>query len=1054
MIYRFGVFELDEAAGELRKAGRPVAIQPKPLALLALLIRERDRVVPSNELLERLWPDTIVSPASLNRAVSQARRALDDSGQGVVLKSVSRRGYRFTAPVQEAGHGEGAAATAGRGSAGDRAGSRPAPAPAVEPVAEDGREPFVGRAVARERLARVREIAREGRTAIALVTGPPGIGKTRLAERFAAETERAGFRVVSAACRDRDGVPALWLWTQVLRRMGAQPGYGDEIRELLASGEIAALAHAIRSVAPELFVDDAGDGSAITPDAPDAADEPDPRAQSRFLFFDAAARTLTACARSHPLLLVLEDLQWAGQPSLRMLEHFAAEVADVPLLILATVRQEPRDRGHPVERSLGMLRRARTCEEIDLAGLSRGEVGEFLARAIGRPAPSDLISELYARTEGIPLFLVEATRLLEERGELAHPERIPRHGVTLPARAVDLIQRALDGLSPECTRLLELGAVIGRELVVPTLARVAGVERADVLERLDEAIAVGVLEEVEAGVGRYRFGHALFQETLYDGLKPGARARAHLAVARTLEHRHGEDLEAVLSELAHHHHRSLAVGDPERAFELATRAAHAADQLYAFEETAAHYEQALDALDLCERVDPTRRLRTLLALGEAHRLSGDRPRRLEVFAQALECARALEDAGAFVRAAIGFCDLSEWSAPDPRAPAIVREALACADPEDWVGLARLTTRSAYLVVQRRAEAEPIGRRAALLARKSGDDEALQEALYVLHYVIAGPDGLDERGQLIEELVAAAEPCANRDAAVIAALDLSCDRLMLGDLAGARRFRTRASRLAGDHASPSMRWHQTVWDAGLALLRGDFADAEQRAHDALLLGRRIGHPFARACFNGQIATLDRERGAPERILERLGHTLDNTRLGATHWTRAVVGRAECVRGERERGRALLDGMAEEGFDRLVRNLRWNGTIVEIAHLCADAGAEEHARALIEVLSTAPDQHGLLPIPISYGGPIGFALGRLWALLGLVDDAIPALEEALERATALEARPTALRVRVALAPLHRRGGQRARADELLAGCEDEARALGMPGLAREAAALAAR
>ena len=95
MVLRFGEYELDESAGELRRRGRAVEIQPKPLALLAMLIRERTRAVPTRELLDALWPDTRVTPASLTRAVSHARRAIGDTHKGALIRSVSRRGYRF-----------------------------------------------------------------------------------------------------------------------------------------------------------------------------------------------------------------------------------------------------------------------------------------------------------------------------------------------------------------------------------------------------------------------------------------------------------------------------------------------------------------------------------------------------------------------------------------------------------------------------------------------------------------------------------------------------------------------------------------------------------------------------------------------------------------------------------------------------------------------------------------------------------------------------------------------------------------------------------------------
>jgi len=151
---------------------------------------------------------------------------------------------------------------------------------------------------------------------------------------------------------------------------------------------------------------------------------------------------------------VLEDLQSADPPSLRLLEHLAFEAASEPILVLASVREEFRERGHPLDRTLGVLRQHERTVELALGGFSRREVAALLARTLGRSAPSDLISELFVRREGVPLFLREVIRLLAERGVLEQPEKIPRSGIALPGRALDLIRRAFDALSDPARSLV------------------------------------------------------------------------------------------------------------------------------------------------------------------------------------------------------------------------------------------------------------------------------------------------------------------------------------------------------------------------------------------------------------------------------------------------------------------------------------------------------------------------------------------------------------------------------------------------------------------------
>jgi len=746
--------------------------------------------------------------------------------------------------------------------------------------------------------------------------------------------------------------------------------------------------------------------------------------------------------------MIFEDLQWADSGSLRLLEHVASELDDAPLLFLATLREEPRERGHRVDQTLAVLRQQPHCDAIHLGGLSRAEVGEMLRQAAGNPAPVDLVTELYARTEGVPLFVFEAIRLLEQRGDLAHPERIPRRGIALPARSVEWIARAIDGLGGACLQLLGGGAVLGREFALRAATAIVGLDPADALDHADAAVRSGVLEELTERPGHYRFAHALFQEAVYGALEGGARARLHRAAAERLEQQHAGALEPVLSELSHHHHRAIAVVDPVRARDLALAAARQCEALYAWEQAAVHYEQAAAALEHQESVDPVLRADVLLALGDAHRLSGDRDRRNGAFERAFAIARALDDPERMARAAIGLCDVTEWSSDvHESAEAHLREALARIDADDLVHRARLTARIAYVAVRDRAVSEPAAREAAELARRCGDPEALQESLYILQYACSGPDDLDERMALVAELADGAARCRDRDPAVIASLDVACDGVVEGRREKALAHRDRAGKLAGPNATPSMLWHLRVWDTGLALLEGRFGEAEQSAHDALLLGRRLRHPFAKACFSGQMCILDRELGRDARIVERMDGRLGGP-LGATHWSLAVLGRALAALGERARAREILDRLGEAAFAEIARNIRWQAVIAETSLLAVELEAAEHARPLLAQLRSARHQHGALPIPIAYAGPFTACMAGLHATLGLVDDALALYEEALASAAALGARPAAVRIQLARAKLELRAGRTREAREHLGLAASEAEALGMEPFARAA------
>jgi len=524
----------------------------------------------------------------------------------------------------------------------------------------------------------------------------------------------------------------------------------------------------------------------------------------------------------------------------------------------------------------------------------------------------------------------------------------------------------------------------------------------------------------------------------------GALERA----AQWLEHEPGAAPETRFAELAHHHHRALALGDPERALECAQRAAERAAQLGAWDQAAQHYEQALAAVEHARPPAPERRLGVLLALGEACRLSGERTRRREVLAQAMALARVLGRVEELARAAVGFSDLQDWGVRDDAARRAVAEALAALGDATGVARARLLTRLAYFGVLHDSlpESRPVAREAVDLACASGDPEAIQDALYVLHFALGGPDHVEERARLADETVQFGSASASSDRALISLVDLASDCVMVGDLAGARRFRSRADAVAGERPTPAMRWHCGVYDTGLALLEGRFAEVTPLAEQALLVGRRAEHPYARGVHGGQRALLAYERGDFAGLLAFFEPVLGALE-GPQHWVQAKVARARLAVGRVNEARGQLAALAREDFADVPRNLRWTATLVELAGLCAELDDVARAKPLFELLAPVEHQHGAMPIVVFYGGPVRFALARLCETLGRRDDALALGQEARAATLALGARPALARIDLFLGQLAAlRDRRRARAS--LEASAQLAGELGMAALAASA------
>jgi len=316
--YCFAGYEFDEPRGELRREGRRVEILPKPFAVLHYLVRNRDRLVPKNELLDALWPEITVSDSALSSAIKQIRHVLCDDGTSQqFVRTLRGRGYRFVAPVQE---------------------SR---APLDRPVTEaappiEGMQRgdvFVGRRRDLRRLVYRLESARRGRGGLVLVSGEAGIGKTRLLDRLAAIARARSVPLHRAWCYEGEGVPPLWPWEQVLA------GLGEDLGRRLESAD----------------------------------------ARNRFRLFESISRVVRRLGEEKEgLLLLFDDLQWADSASLQLLEFLMRDLPSSALLVVGAFREPLPDREHPLTAALAACARYDGCEHIVLQGLDRAEVAELL----------------------------------------------------------------------------------------------------------------------------------------------------------------------------------------------------------------------------------------------------------------------------------------------------------------------------------------------------------------------------------------------------------------------------------------------------------------------------------------------------------------------------------------------------------------------------------------------------------------------------------------------------------------------------------------------------
>jgi DNA-binding SARP family transcriptional activator len=456
----------------------------------------------------------------------------------------------------------------------DRAGADTAAGGAGSAAPSRRRAPIVGRDLELSVLRTDLDAACAGSGRVALVGGEPGIGKSRLAEELADAAAAQGAVVVWGRCYEGRGAPAFWPWTQVVQSLLVAVD-DDLLRRALGAG--------------------LGDIALVVPEVKELVDHVEPPPQvdpesARFRFFEAIARFLRRLAVDRPLLVVLDDLHWADGASLQLLTFMSADIDTAAIAVVATYRDLDPLVGEALGEALGELARRAAVRRVQLQGLDRDALGRLVEARGGALAP-DVVASLHDRTQGNPFFLTEMLRLLPAGAALDAASDVVR---VVPTGVRDVVRSRVARLAPADVELLTTAAVLGQHLDLGLLADVVGVDAASLLERLEPAMAAGIVVE-GGGPGRFRFSHGLVNETLYEDLGVGRRARLHQRAAEAIEARHGGAEGRHLLALATHWFQAVPAAPPERGIDAALRAARWSQRHLAHEQA---IEQLRGALDL------------------------------------------------------------------------------------------------------------------------------------------------------------------------------------------------------------------------------------------------------------------------------------------------------------------------------------------------------------------------------------------------------------------------------------------------------------------------
>lgn len=846
--------------------------------------------------------------------------------------------------------------------------------------------PFVGRAREFRQLMQLLDVANRGHGQVVMISGPAGIGKTRLAEEVALRARRHGVRVAVGRCW-RDGeAPPLWPWHMVLRDLDA-PG------DLLA-------AHVADTV------------------------------HGRFARFVSVLDYLRHGPPTTSYLLVLDDAHVADPATILLARFLARERRGLRLLMLLTCRDDLKDVSVEGRELLTELE----CDitPLRLAGLSEKAVRAYLAAHDRREVSPGLSHTISTITQGNPLHL----RSVVGRGAF--------RAETVLGGLEQEIARIIAQLAESDQRLLGYAALLGVDVSVHEVARVAETEPSVTASALARAEALSIMT---AGPGdRLRFVHERVRNAALTALALRERLDAH---ARAVTLWTGPEPERVLRR-AHHAFiaASRSMADALIAVHIARDAATALQMVDGFEPAAALLGQAVELHNAAALPGPVAalevaRAEAVLACG---RLAEARP----LFHRAANVAEAEGDVVACARAALGLGGVwvreHRLLAEAERVAALQRRALDRLPPEATVLRTRLTIRLAAEAAYRSGPLLPVFE-GVDAARRTGDARTLAEALSLCHHVLLTPEHTWGRLAMANELVTAAAIAGDGMLALIGLCWRAADLFLLGEPtaeAALAELRLRADALQ----CRSILFIVRAIEVMLAIRAGQFAQAEEAASACFALGNEAGDVDALAFYGAHLVAIRTFQGREAELADLAASVATSPTLIERECAFGFAATLFALRaGRPQQAQALLERLKRDGLGTIPPSSSWLLAILAVVELAATLKDSNIAQAAYDTLLPHAELPIMASLAVVCFGPVQRALGVAALTCGKLDLAATHLQAAVAASVRLGHRPAALQARAELGVTYiQRGdaGDAQRGYALLQEAMADANALGMTGL----------
>ncbi len=835
---------------------------------------------------------------------------------------------------------------------------------------------------------------------VVLLAGEAGIGKSRLAEEFLANavaTSEAD--IIRLNCS-----PYLTSspFHPVAQRISQDAGVGtdfddDQILDLVKKMLESREGLDWEQVLP-VFAALVAPHSALARSVLDMSPQ-----EQRDLTIQTLIQTVQVRSRTRPVILCVEDAHWIDPSTQALLDRFKAICADLPLMILITHRpgwELVRDDGEAHVHTL-QLRRFDTTH-----------VSNLVRNVIGKAPDDALIATIIEKTDGVPLFVEELARAIVEAGE--------HRQVHIPSSLKGTLMARLDAVSPEAKQVALTGAVIGREFEPGLLASAIGLASAETQSRIEELSRTGLIFESGHNRGHFVFRHALIRDTAYQSMLGSTRRQQHANVARALMQLRSAEIERRPELVARH----LSEAEEWRAaFDKWQTATEMALARSASQEAMVNAKETLKAAENLGDDNSVETIKAKILIGRSHDSLGQLPEGIAALKEASDAARGIRHVALAADAANHFADSCMMSSKrHSEAIELCNRALDDLADHDEVRQCRLMSQlaRAHMFVGQFSEGARFGQQSMELAAKLGDYKS-QFSVMMMHY---GAPFVARKGREIrhwrENLDA-----MHRVAENLGSIDQGRDRtlsLFVGAEMADRDLMDHSLELLTEISEKDnhlqLYWVQKHARAMVAIMDGDFEQAEKHANEAVKIGRETHGEHVEGVFGVQMFTIRREQNRLHEVAPVIKRLMTESPEDIS-W-KPGFGLIAAELGYKEPAERILNEMAEKGFD-LPADAMFSTTLSYLADICVAVEHLGHAGTLYDMLTPYEELTVTAGATTVCAGAAARRLGNLAAVLKNWDTAERMFQKAIEIDTRMKCPPWIAHSKAAYASTLRRRGR---------------------------------